>query len=1221
MKTNRRKGFTLVELLVVIAILAILATVSVVGYTSFIERAYVSNDENIATQLNNYLVAIKADSNGEFYGEDIDENNIRLITEKILAEGGLEGLVPQSLDYGYNFYYDLKDGKYVVKKDRDVQTPAFNVIFGAFADNSDYEVKLENSFTQGNRYFFVGTPNEKNPMSMVVDQFYKFDETNYADLKTLVESVESTALEAYVNSLVVVTDDCNYRLGETQKYVLFVNGVKILGTTTQKWNGNGWDGVEIDDSYILATDAKFTVPNSVEFIAGDSLNVGGTSSIKLNKTAAEVAKMACENFTNTTITLKDGVYSTADKGVVGGPNADKAVIYNESIEWPLEYYNPATSYEIAIGENGELVHNSNTGFANVAVEADTFVLSSTNFVGSIYPNLPSSTTSADVVWTLADGSKENAYVKIEGNVVKIKATTTDPIKFIAKLDGVEDKTYTVYLAYISTGSLKLFDDILTLNGTIDLTLVKTPTTSKYVIEKNGDYTVHNNEGVTLNDAITWTYEGTGTTKTSGTTEIELSGKGAGVLTIKVGSYLTFTVNLTIEDTANFALQPLNNNNFTYLGSKNEAYLSDFFTLNGELPEGAELVVFSGGSFSGDTYMTPNRTELQTSGNGVSIKYYSRYNLDSVSTAEDLEDIKLEFVGEDKNNAIRMAVMHNGVRISEDIIVKVVDAYNVREYSDMKSVTTDVISSETKDGHNGTEGSTSKTETSAVDANGFKTTTVTTTTIEHQGYGILSKKKTITTVTVVTTTARSGYNFVLLDNIVMAGTYDVDNKKDLNNGTFTIPKDTTFYGNGFTFDISKHGRKSEEGIINLEGTLKDVKVTGAVYKSTAYSAGNDEGSASVRATGGAIIENCYISNSRAPLRVNSGIVIVKNTVLFGGRYCNIDIVGGTLKIQGTVVTVQTPVKYDNKTTVLGAGIVCWYNDNVKAIVIDTGADLKQYNFATQAQSSILPSINMSGANLLDITAVVGNAFADPQWEDMIYDKVDNGNGNYGGYANIGIIGIEKYITYPGDLSISVDETKDAEENVTGTTATVSVNRKHYTTMYTLIWDKNVYKLVTKVDANGVPVEFDETGMTTFTHAGSGTTVAEAGVIGTHTLVLKDGATPNTSSIKVAAVEALNVSGLSNSDYVRKEYPQTAEDWQWSALELACSLTGDKSTYKKGLNNKSMITDWWTTKNTYKTEYNEFISDGFAGYYGTSGQSGEGEYTFVNGKVHFYTLPTE
>ena len=53
---NTRKGFTLVELLVVIAILAILATVSVVGYTAFIngadEQAAISEADQIKTTLN-----------------------------------------------------------------------------------------------------------------------------------------------------------------------------------------------------------------------------------------------------------------------------------------------------------------------------------------------------------------------------------------------------------------------------------------------------------------------------------------------------------------------------------------------------------------------------------------------------------------------------------------------------------------------------------------------------------------------------------------------------------------------------------------------------------------------------------------------------------------------------------------------------------------------------------------------------------------------------------------------------------------------------------------------------------------------------------------------------------------------------------------------------------------------------------------------------------------
>ena len=54
---NSKKGFTLVELLVVIAILAILATVAVVGYTSFIEKANLSNDQAAIAQMNTGLQA------------------------------------------------------------------------------------------------------------------------------------------------------------------------------------------------------------------------------------------------------------------------------------------------------------------------------------------------------------------------------------------------------------------------------------------------------------------------------------------------------------------------------------------------------------------------------------------------------------------------------------------------------------------------------------------------------------------------------------------------------------------------------------------------------------------------------------------------------------------------------------------------------------------------------------------------------------------------------------------------------------------------------------------------------------------------------------------------------------------------------------------------------------------------------------------------------------
>ncbi len=78
MKKNTKKGFTLVELLVVIAILAILASVSVVGYTAFINKAELSNAQTEAAQieqiissamLNNDYVIVKTTTETKTTGE------------------------------------------------------------------------------------------------------------------------------------------------------------------------------------------------------------------------------------------------------------------------------------------------------------------------------------------------------------------------------------------------------------------------------------------------------------------------------------------------------------------------------------------------------------------------------------------------------------------------------------------------------------------------------------------------------------------------------------------------------------------------------------------------------------------------------------------------------------------------------------------------------------------------------------------------------------------------------------------------------------------------------------------------------------------------------------------------------------------------------------------------------------------------------------------------
>ncbi len=102
MNKKTKKGFTLVELLVVIAILAILATVSVVGYTSFIDKANLSNDQSTIGMINRNLEAEFVTDKPKTAGEAVSA---------LYALGfSAEKLVPYSKDFHY--VYDLGENKF-----------------------------------------------------------------------------------------------------------------------------------------------------------------------------------------------------------------------------------------------------------------------------------------------------------------------------------------------------------------------------------------------------------------------------------------------------------------------------------------------------------------------------------------------------------------------------------------------------------------------------------------------------------------------------------------------------------------------------------------------------------------------------------------------------------------------------------------------------------------------------------------------------------------------------------------------------------------------------------------------------------------------------------------------------------------------------------------------------------------------------------------------------
>ena len=126
-----RKGFTLVELLVVIAIVAILATVAIIGYTSFVKKAELSNDQAAVTQMNTGLLASAIPNGFENPSDAI---------EALYNLGWNVGKL-ETYSSGFHYVYNHSNNKmYLLNEKDEVIYPEENVnksdLWGFFDSNS-----------------------------------------------------------------------------------------------------------------------------------------------------------------------------------------------------------------------------------------------------------------------------------------------------------------------------------------------------------------------------------------------------------------------------------------------------------------------------------------------------------------------------------------------------------------------------------------------------------------------------------------------------------------------------------------------------------------------------------------------------------------------------------------------------------------------------------------------------------------------------------------------------------------------------------------------------------------------------------------------------------------------------------------------------------------------------------------------------------------------------
>ena len=904
MKNNKRKGFTLVELLVVIAILAILATVSVVGYSAFIERANVSNDEQLATQLNNFLVAYMNDHSSEYYGETIDENNIRDITANVLELSGINDLDPQSKNNGYHFYFHFNGyggGEYVVKSDKDVvKTAGINALLGTIRANAVLDVNsgyLGSCFTEGGEYFFVDT--KGSDIADVINGLYTFNaQTDYEALMAKAYSLTTkdgqsiAKLIAYINSCVVVTDNGNYRMGSTQDAIVFVDNIKAINTNSYKFDGTVW--AQVNDGYLANMTGEIRIPDSVGVLAGNSLIFGNGATVVINKTIQQVAEMAGESFTNAPIKLADGntyyTYEKEGQHVISDKKDGTA-----TIELPLEYTNPMISFSGTLSASTankvlNVTSNNVTLSGYVAWDVGSFTIQAKDFVGGKDSTLPATHTS--ITWKVADESKK--YISISGNKVTINYDSVKNIsempaqlKLIGQANDVDipDIEFVIDTVYLTGAYYTLNGESVSLStitvyyagnsDSVSLDFVQAVEPNMTVAGITLDY------APTINDTAPFEFNA----DKSALVLTDNNAYGSYELTIKTGtySYLNKTVTVDLYNTDAFIFTE-NNSNLVFVGDDNAIKLGDLFNLlpGQTIPANAEVWVvkpLAGGAvstnaddyFTANEYVVRNKIEVAANWANTEITFKADEN-----TANDFTDANVADV------IVLIVDSATNTRISVDHALTVVDGKNIYSMADLSSTV----------------------------------------------------------------------NNILVSNIYPSSDFT----------GFTL-KNKTLYGNGFVIDFTKHDdtKKRIEALITLDSaTLNNVKVIGNVYASDNFvfqePTKSAYGASLILAKGTSTIKDAYLANTRSPLIVN-GDVTVSDSVIFGGNYANVDVRGGKLTLTGDVITINQVIKGVTDHTV-GLGIVVDVFAGAETKVDISAANLTQYNYISATNCTLLPVVTLT-----------------------------------------------------------------------------------------------------------------------------------------------------------------------------------------------------------------------------------------------------------------------
>ena len=259
---NTKKGFTLVELLVVIAIVAILATVAIIGYTSFMKKAALSNDQAFITQANTTLQAAAVPNGFKTAGEAITALN----------NNGFQGKY-NTYSSGFHYAYSLEKNKlYLVDDKNSVVYPEEDVelssLWGLYTDN-------RTSYISGVTKY-VAMTNITNS-----EHFDVFASGNYTiDLNGYFIGVDGTHDNVTAN-----------------------NGIIISGVATGEGVDTGYELLTLSNSTSSTTLNSYLVENATgEFVIENKIF---TQKLNPHFTGKDVKFVNCIFYNDATISVAD----------------------------------------------------------------------------------------------------------------------------------------------------------------------------------------------------------------------------------------------------------------------------------------------------------------------------------------------------------------------------------------------------------------------------------------------------------------------------------------------------------------------------------------------------------------------------------------------------------------------------------------------------------------------------------------------------------------------------------------------------------------------------------------------------------------------------------------------------------------------------------------------------------------------------------------------------